>query len=378
MLLCSTCCCYCCMNENNKNISSFSPTSFKANKNKHLYNNPRELKKFDDLLIEFDQKLSQFNLAKTGTFIQNLIEIFCKYVHVDLSAGERYWLIGDLVEKIVRKIIRKMKHTSNKNDFLINISNEFEFKRDKKWDLLKITKDIRTNPSLFSSSNALRRLINSFSSVYESIQILINGIDGVKINSNADNTQNKELRKSINKVDSNLSQEDYQDEDDLKNLKADNSALQEDNSFKQIEAIGVFFQKLEAVLFYLIISFKDDELLLYPLAGHLEECSRIIDIYCSLHSVYKFYYGFNYLNRIKLITKKIIDLLFETRRFEFSQPSEIIAEMRLGFFKLLNILYSNSRDFQILNQNEQENLKQFVDETLDKLLDKFSSNPDIE
>ena len=146
---------------------------------------------------------------------------------------------------------------------------------------------------------------------------------------------------------------------------------QNTKAFEEIEAMGALFQKVEIILSYLIILFKNEEDLLYPLAGHLEECTRIIEMYCSMHFVYKVYYGKNYLNKLKIVAKSVLELVFEREHFKFKTATEVIEEIR-KYFPDLAVLMLQS----YLNKLSlvPDSLVRVINEVLDQLLVKLDAS----
>lgn len=119
--------------------------------------------------------------------------------------------------------------------------------------------------------------------------------------------------------------------------------------FTEVEKIGRIFQKLEAVLGCLIMIFKGEENIIYPLIGHLDECTRIIEKYIRLNVLYKLIYGACFLSKLKTVTKRVEELM-DSSRLSLNSSRDLIQEFRLKYPELLYVVFDDNR--QVRNQIE--------------------------
>ena len=112
----------------------------------------------------------------------------------------------------------------------------------------------------------------------------------------------------------------------------------ENNSaIEQITSIGRFFQHLETILSYGVLLFRNEDEVLNPLLDQIDEVTRILEKYLKLHLLYKIISGRNYLSKVKVIIKKIIEII-ESSHLKINKPREFLKELSLKYPNLLYLL----------------------------------------
>lgn len=261
---------------------------------------------FDELLGLIDNNIGQFNLERVVDFVLNIIEVLCKYVQVDLKQMDKFILI-DLVNNCAiffNKEFKKSSYHQSKFDLT---------RRDKKWSLLKFTQLVYINIELFDGSrNVIERLITSFKRLYNSLDDFEKHFKSTLEQINL----LKKLPKLIKFENEKAVVIPQKNEFILDSIRKtsyfnefDNVNLQGSGIYQLIESVGKTLQKIEGFLIYSIIFTKNQEDILYPLSGHLDECSRILEKFCNLHILFKLANGDSFLKKLNIIVKRIIDLL---------------------------------------------------------------------
>lgn len=269
-------------------------------------------KRLDEFMISIDQRLADFQLGQVASLISNLTEIFSAHAQVDLKPGERLFLVGQLIEKLVRKIAKKFEHYSYFYDYC-------SLRRDSKWSILNLTSLIKSSNGLGNRTNAVCRLIASFHTFYSSMDQLIQ-------NYTAFLARMKKFHSSTLEINPEFFTE-------------------RETQLEKLEAIGVYFQKIEVVIMMFILRMKDHEEILYPAAGHLDECARVMQNYCSLHLIFKIYHGRSYLSRVETLADQIVKLLITPeygQALRFQTPEQMLVEFELAYPELINHLIATT------------------------------------
>lgn len=110
--------------------------------------------------------------------------------------------------------------------------------------------------------------------------------------------------------------------------------------FIEVEKIARSIQKLETIISVLILAFKTEEIIIYPLIGHLDECTRIIEKYIRLNVVYKLVYGCNFLSKLKTVYARIENLI-DSSRSELNSNGELLDEFRRTFPHLVYAMFDS-------------------------------------
>lgn len=148
------------------------------------------------------------------------------------------------------------------------------------------------------------------------------------------------------------------------------------SAYEEVNKMGRIFQHLETILAYGILLFSNEDEILNPLLDHVDECTRILEKFASLHPVYKILCGTNYLSKIKVVIKKIVDLL-DNSKLKFNSPKEFLTELRQRYPGLLYLLCESflndklKKKLEFLPDSLENKLNDALDNTLSKFKRKF-------
>ncbi len=203
--------------------------------------------------------------------------------------------------------------------------------RASKWGPLAITKKIQSKLSKFENQSVIvGRTVNSFERFFKQVEKV--------------ETINDDLE-MMTKKESNVqksSAEDY-DNVDPDTQKIDVNPLQAQIQEKQtsileeVTMVGHFFQHLETILSYGVLLFSNEDAILNPLLDEVDECSRILEKYFTLHPLYKILLGPNYLSKLKVVVKRIIHLI-ESSNLKINSPEEFLNELKQKYPNLLYLV----------------------------------------
>ena len=146
--------------------------------------------------------------------------------------------------------------------------------------------------------------------------------------------------------------------------------------FEQVTSVGRFFQHLETIMSYGVLLFSNEDEILNPLLEHVDECSRILEKYFTLHPMYKILLGPNYLSKLKVVIKKIVALL-EGSDLKINSPDEFLKELKQKYPNLLYMLCESvlndklKKKLEILPDGVENALNDAMDGALNKLKKKF-------
>lgn len=150
----------------------------------------------------------------------------------------------------------------------------------------------------------------------------------------------------------------------------------EDNAFEEINKVARVFQHIETILSYGILAFKNEDEILNPLLDHVDECSRILEKFAALHPLYQVLLGKNYLSNLKVVLKKILNLLKQSK-LKFNSPREFLSEVKKQYPDLVYVLCKDLLDdklkkkLEFLPDSLEDALGGVIDGALDKFKDKF-------
>lgn len=109
------------------------------------------------------------------------------------------------------------------------------------------------------------------------------------------------------------------------------------NTVKEVGVIGRMMQNIELILTYGILALKNEDDVLQPLSGHIDECTQILEKFSQLHPLYKIICGGNYLSKLRVFINKIVDLL-KNSNLKLNSPEEFLAEIKMRYPELLRML----------------------------------------
>lgn len=145
--------------------------------------------------------------------------------------------------------------------------------------------------------------------------------------------------------------------------------------FIEIEKMARSIQKLESVTSVLVMTFMSEESIIYPLIGHLDECTRIIEKYIRLNVVYKLVYGCCFLSKLKAVYARIENLM-ETSRVELKSETELAAEFKRVYPELVYLLYDSFLMSKVRAQVHGAARRDGVENLVDQAVSSLSSSYD--
>lgn len=317
------------------------------------------LSKFNSILKVIDDLIGQFGIASVAEFIMNLIEVFCKYFNIDLSDADKLASLSDSLQSLITVISKKLSKMFG--DIVPDVE------REKKWGPLRITQKIKDKLDEFDSGSVIvERTMQSFEKFFEAVE---------KID---DKYQAKSTQRSVP-----IDVETIEGEDmDFRKEDVSNQALSArinkdaDNAFSEITQVAKVFQYIETILSYGILVFKNEDEILNPLLDLVDECTRILVKFFTLHPLYQIVLGTNYLSKLKVMLKEIIELLKESK-LKFNSPKEFLSEIKSQYPDLIYILCKDLLDdklkkkLKFLPDDLEEAVNGAIDSALDKFKDKF-------
>ena len=123
------------------------------------------LSKFNSLLGLLDQKIGDFGLVKVGEFVVSLIEVFCRFLNIDLSDTQKLTYLSESIKDLVSGVSNALKSI-----FGNSIPST---ERSSKWAPLNITQKIHSKLSKFETQSAIvGRTVNSFQRFYKSVETI--------------------------------------------------------------------------------------------------------------------------------------------------------------------------------------------------------------
>ncbi|CAF0765942.1 unnamed protein product [Brachionus calyciflorus] len=298
------------------------------------------LSKFNSILGAIDQKLGELGVVKVADFVTQIIEIFCRFFNIDIRDTEKIQAISESIQDMVKSVSGVLKKIFG--DSIPDMD------RKKKWGPLSITERIRAKLSKFENqSQIVGRTVNSFEKFFNTVEKIDDNFEDLKINKNTSRAYG--------------STDEDTDKIEARPLLATQIADKQLSAFEQVTAIGRLFQHLETILFYGVLLFKNEDEVLNPLLDNVDECTRILEKYAGLHPLYKILCGPNYLSKLKVIVKKIANLL-ESSKLKFNSPREFLAELKQRYPDLLYLLCES-----YLNDNLKQKLE-FLPDPLENAL----------
>lgn len=296
-----------------KNVKNSKPTSCFSFK----LCSPSIQNQFDSMLKLFDDEIGKLDLVKIDAFVSDIIEVFCYFTFIDLNDINK-------IESLSKSIETKVNTLSVS---LVSILGDRipAVERDSKWGRLKIIEKIRTNLSNFESeSTIINRLIISFDSLFKEIEIINN------TNFTTSKTNPKNLIDLMTLCDVYV--------DVIKEKKHPLLQTQIDDlnlsSLEQVNRIGRFFQHLDTILSYGILTFKNEYQVLNALLDQVDECTRILRKYSQLHLLYKIIYGNSYLSKLNDIIHNVVSIL-DNSNLKLNSAEEFTIELQDKYSKLL-------------------------------------------
>ena len=256
------------------------------------------LANFNRILGAIDKAIGRLNITKVAEIILDLFEVFCRYFKVDLSSSGIETLANN-VQQVIRDLSNVLRTTFH------NVLPEVG--RVSQWGPLKISGMIRAKLAEIDTGSAIvERTMNSFARFFDAVQKVDDKYVGKKT------------------------------EGDLQ------EALQE---MKQVAQV---FQRIEEIMTYGVLVFKNEDEVLNPLLDQVDECTRILSKFFGLHPLYQVLLGKNYLSKLKVVLNNVLQLL-KNSNLKINSPQEFLNEVNRQYPNLVMILLKDVLDEPLKN-----------------------------
>ena len=245
--------------------------------------------------------------------------------------------------------------------------------RKSKWGPLAITEKIRSKLSKFEKQSVVvERTVNSFERFFKQVEKVENIHEDL----------NLMTKTEVNQQKSTFDKNETYDNNDPDTQKIDVNPLQAQIAEKhtsileQVTMVGHFFQHLETILSYGVLLFSNEDVVLNPLLDEIDECSRILEKYFTLHPLYKILLGPNYLSKLKVVVKKIISLI-ESSNLKINSPEEFLNELKQKYPNLLYLICESvlndklKKKLEFLPDGIENALNNAMDDALKKMKNKL-------
>jgi len=317
------------------------------------------LSQFNRILRIIDEKLGEMGLVRVAEFVAYIIEVFCKFFNIDIRDFNNLEDISNSIQTIVENVTSPLKKV-----FGDDIPSTG---RTKKWGPLKIASKIKAKIAKFDQKSPIvGRTLSSFEKLFNAIEKIDDDFE----------KNNKSRTRALTTASVVTSEDEDTNKMEMQPLLAREVAAGYDESYAEVMRIGRLFQHLETVLSYGIILFSNEDQILNPLLDLVDECTRIIEKFVGLHLLYKIILGKNYLSKLKVVFKEIIQLLSNSK-LKFNSPREFLGEFNSRFPNLLYLLcegYANDKlkkKLEPLPDPIENLINNAIDKGLDKIKNKF-------
>ena len=148
----------------------------------------------------------------------------------------------------------------------------------------------------------------------------------------------------------------------------------QENALGEIKLVAKVFQNLETILSYGILLFKNEDEVLNPILDEVDECTRILDKFNALHPLYQIILGKNYLSSLKVVLKKVLQLI-KNSKLKINSPKEFLGEMRQRYPDLIYLLCKDLLDEKLKKKLQflPDSLENAINDQLDSVLSKFKN-----
>ena len=319
-------------------------------------NHPDTLKSINESLNEAITKIKEhasvgcFTLTFCGLAIlssfNRILLFFCRHIDFKIETiTETLTVLSTSIKETVDDVSVVMRSV-----FGDSIPG---FERKKQWGPLEITERIRTKLSKFEQkSKIVERTVYSFENFFKSVETIQSYFEQC---SNQCHT-NQLIDIQINKI--------------------------QQLTLEQVRETASLFQHIETILSYGVLIFQNEDDILNPLLDYVDESTKILDKFSSLHPLYKILIGKNYLSNLKSIIKKIIDLL-KNSKLIINSPNEFLDELKQKYPNLIYILCESYINETLKKHLEflPDSIKVAIDSAckiaLSKLGDKLTNQEDV-
>jgi hypothetical protein len=119
----------------------------------------------DEILKTIDETVGKYNLERVSQFALDMVEVMCKYVQVDLSAMDNFFLL-DLMDDLADHFNNGLDEAGD----LLSTKLALR-KRESKWSVLMFTDRVYDGLALFKENRlVIERLILAFKRVFKAFQ----------------------------------------------------------------------------------------------------------------------------------------------------------------------------------------------------------------
>lgn len=321
------------------------------------------LTRYNTLLGALDNAIGLLNITSVCELILDLFEVFCRYFNVDLSDSKK---LEDLSETL-KQAIKVLTHGLKK--IFGNILPDVE--RNEKWGPLRINDKIRNKLAEFDTGSAIiERSMNSFERFFDVVK----------------KCDDKYRSKQLAVEASSRSVAIDVDENDMDNIDLQvveqqtlsaRISRETGDAFEEITQVAQVFQYIDTILTYGILLFKNEDEVLNPLLDRVDECTRILVKFFDMHPLYQVVLGKNYLSKLKVVLKEVLELL-KGSKLKINSPKEFMSEVKTQYPNLLYILLQDVLDDKLKKKLEflpdglEDQLNGVIDGALDKFKNKFN------
>ncbi len=290
------------------------------------------LSNFNKYLVILDEKSGHLGINKIIEHIFQRLEIFCKFHDIKNEA------INDHISMLSNQI-KEMTH-----DVSLTMRSVFGesipgFERNKEWGPMQITESIKNRLIQFKNMpKIIERTAMSFESFFKSFQ--------------------------TTKIYYDHSFEDCS-YDSLIEIQIVNVQR---TAFEQVNDTAKTLQNVETILSHGILLLKNEDDVLNVLLDYVDECTKILDKFATLHPLYKVLLGKNYLSNLKLILNNLMEMFKNSNLILMNSPKEFLSELKRKYPNLIYLLCES-----YLNETLRKNLE-FLPDTIKKAIESANRN----
>jgi hypothetical protein len=119
-------------------------------------------------------------------------------------------------------------------------------------------------------------------------------------------------------------------------------------ALQEMKQVAQVFQRIEEIMTYGVLVFKNEDEVLNPLLDQVDECTRILSKFFGLHPLYQVLLGKNYLSKLKVVLNNVLQLL-KNSNLKLNSPQEFLNEVNRQYPNLVMILLKDVLDEPLKN-----------------------------
>ncbi|CAF1098298.1 unnamed protein product [Rotaria sordida] len=285
------------------------------------------LARFNTFLRIIDEKLGELGVGRILDFLGQIIDVFCKFFHIDMANIKDLQNIAETVRSLIDQVGQQLSSLFGR----LAVTGD-KRSSDERFAPLEMTTKIHRKISKFGTkAPVVEKALTSFEHFYQAANKLDDNLiqkHGQQLATQADaiaNSDEPALTSSNNNT------------TDIDLTRTDAIQVAASNTVKEIGIIGKMMQNIELILTYGILALKNEDDVLQPLSNHIDECTQILEKYSQLHPLYKIICGSNYLSKLRVFINKIVDLL-KNSKLKLNSPEEFLQELKQRYPELLRML----------------------------------------